>query len=132
MKTKFSAYKNQGQNKTITHQGPMSPEVWCLAMCNSLSFQVSNLNDIIHAAAKVPTEYKLAFLGINRSHSAKWFDSSFILKHLGWIIEWKPTLWSCLEKSIQSILKKKNPSVVSSDISYSIEYSHGDANTCTR
>lgn len=69
MKTEFSAYKNQGQNKTITHQGPVSPEVWRLAMCDYLSLRVSNLNDINHAMA--PTEYKLPFLGINRLRSAK-------------------------------------------------------------
>lgn len=63
--------------------------------------------------ARAPTEYKLAFLGINRPRSAKWFDSSFILKHLGWIIEWKHTLWSSLEKSIQATLKDKEKSFCS-------------------
>lgn len=52
MKTKFSACKNKGQNKTITHQGAVSPEVWRLAMCDYLSLWVSNLNGINHAACE--------------------------------------------------------------------------------
>lgn len=63
--------------------------------------------------ARAPAEYKLAFLGIDRPRSAKWFDSSFILKHLGWIIEWKHTLWSSLEKSIQATFKDKEKSFCS-------------------
>ena len=71
MKKTFSTYKNQGQNKTVTHQGPMSPEVRRLAMCNYLSLLLSNLNAINHLFAPAPAECKSAFLGISRPRSAK-------------------------------------------------------------
>lgn len=107
MKTKFSVYKNQGQNKTITHQGPCALKcgVWsCVTIYHSRSpiWMIS-----IMLLARVPTEYKLAFLGFNRPRFAKWFDSSFILKHLVWTIEGKHTLWSHLEKSIETTLEDK-------------------------